>query len=207
MAMKRMATATKLNFGTKTVSSPGEEMAADLWVVKQFGEQWLMAVIDGLGHGPEALKAAETARGVIEMFEGQPHPATILTECSAAMTNTRGAVIGLCLVDYGRDRLTWSGVGNIEGKVVWRETEGQLQQVSLISTPGIVGCDLPKLNQQVCKLKPASLIIMFTDGLDSKWVFPENRWLFEMEPEALAAHLMKSHSKKTDDSLVAVVRY
>lgn len=207
MVMRSRATATRLNFGTKTVPSPGEKIAADLWVVKQFGEQWLMAVIDGLGHGPEALKAAETAREVIEMFEGQPNPAAILTECSAAMTNTRGAVIGLGLVDYGRDCLTWSGVGNIEGKVVWRETGGQLQQVSLISTPGIVGLDLPKLNHQVCKLKPASLIIIFTDGLDSRWVFPENRWLFEMEPEALATHLMKSHCKKTDDSLVAVVRY
>jgi len=200
------AAAAGLDYAVAVTPISGEEVAADICVVKQFGERWLLAIIDGLGHGEAARRAAEVAQAVIE-DSAQPHLATILTACDAAMKSTRGAVIGLGLIDYGQNTLTWLGVGNTAGKVVWRGDDGRLQESSLSSMPGVVGLGLPTLNQYVYRLQPGSLMIAFTDGLDDRWVFPENRWLFEMETEALAAHLMQSHYKETDDCLVAVARY
>jgi len=196
----------KLDYNMKVNPIIGEDVSADLCVVKRFGKQWLVAVIDGLGHGEDALEASLVAEKIIKKSE-QTHLATILSDCHEAMKKTRGAVIGLALIDYAENRLTWVGAGNIEGKVVWRNEKNRIEQSTLMSMPGVVGYNLPRVHQQVYDLKPGTLIIAFTDGLTSRWIFPEGRWLFEMETEKLAVRLMKSYSKKTDDSLVAVVRY
>jgi len=198
--------AGELDCGVKVSPFAGEEVVGDAFVAKRFGERWLLAVIDGLGHGQEAFHAAQIAKQVIKE-SNQPHLSTILSDCHVAMKNTRGAVIGLVFIDYGQNRLTWVGTGNAGGKIVWRGDRGRLEQSTLMSMPGIVGFNLPKPNQQVYNMKPGTLIIMFTDGISDRWVFPEGNWLFEMETEALAARLMKSYGKDTDDSLIAVVRY
>lgn len=206
MAVKETTLAAKLDHAMEVSPIAGEEVAADTCVVRQFGKRWLLAVIDGLGHGNDAVHASKVAGRAIEGFK-EPHLATILADCHAAMKNTRGAVIGLALIDYRQERLTWLGVGNVAGKVVWRGDEGRLRQSTLLSSPGVVGFNLPKPHQQVYTLKPGALIIVYTDGLSDRWVFPESTWLFEMETKHLVARLMKSYHKGTDDSLVLVARY
>ncbi len=203
MAVKRTMPATKPDYAVKVTPITGEEVAADTFVVKQFGKRWLLAVIDGLGHGEDAVRASLLAKETIESSE-EPHLATILTDCHAALKNTRGVVVGLALIE--QRHLTWVGVGNIEGKVIWHGDQEQLEQSTLLCSPGVVGFNMPKINQQVYDMEPDTLIIIFTDGLNDKWVFPEGSWMFEMETEQLAERLMKSYQKGTDDSLVLVVR-
>jgi phosphoserine phosphatase RsbX len=205
MALIQTLNTTSLDYAVRVTPIAGEEAAGDTFVVKQFEKHWLLAVIDGLGHGSEAVQASRTAGEIISGFR-EPHLATIMAGCNTALKATRGAVVGLALIENQSRRLTWAGVGNIEGKMVWRGNRDRVEQSNFPSVPGVVGFNMPKIFQQVYTLRPDTLVIIFTDGLDDRWVFPENNWLFEMETEPLAEHLMKSYQKETDDRLVLVAR-
>lgn len=42
---------------------PGEQRCGDAWLHLDLGDASLLAIVDGLGHGPEAAAAASAALG------------------------------------------------------------------------------------------------------------------------------------------------
>ncbi len=84
---------------------PGEVVSGDLHVVAPFPGGVLVAVVDGLGHGPDAAEAARIAVAVLQDAAGQP--ATSLVErCHAALRRTRGVVLSVASLDAGSGIMT-----------------------------------------------------------------------------------------------------
>ena len=48
----------------------------------------------------------------------------LLQRCHAALRNTRGAVMTVAWFDLDGARLRWTGVGNVEGRLVARRAAG-----------------------------------------------------------------------------------
>src|SRR6266508_1579635 len=61
-----------LEFGAATPSYPTMPVNGDAFVIKRWNASALVAVIDGLGHGPYAHRAAQTARQYVETHVDQP---------------------------------------------------------------------------------------------------------------------------------------
>ncbi len=95
----------------------GEDRSGDLavWVPYEGGA--LVAAVDGLGHGGAAADAAEAAAEQFHRYAGEP-PEALLRHCHQALRSTRGVVATVAWFDLETAGLTWTGIGNVEGRLV-----------------------------------------------------------------------------------------
>ena len=73
---------------------PGESVSGDRHVVLPHRRGVTLAVIDGIGHGPEAAKAAELAADTLRLMPDN-NLLVHLNCCHLALANTRGVVMTL----------------------------------------------------------------------------------------------------------------
>jgi phosphoserine phosphatase RsbX len=181
---------------------PGESVNGDTYVVATRGGRVLVAVIDGLGHGPGAAEAATVARETIEENAAEPlEPLLVL--CHRALRRTRGATMTLAGIDSAGGTLEWVGVGNVEGAVLRRRADG-ISVDSVFNYPGVVGYRLPKVQVRRVELAVGDLLVLATDGVSPQFL-AEPVALRDVEP--LAARILEDHGRTSDDALVLVGRY
>src|SRR5688572_19941345 len=89
----------------------GESVSGDLYLIKQFNDGELLAVVDGMGHGKEAVRAAKTAVDVLRQFASEP-VTDLMNRCHEALKQTRGVVMTLAALSARESIVTWLAVGN-----------------------------------------------------------------------------------------------
>ncbi|HEY1086237.1 MAG TPA: SpoIIE family protein phosphatase, partial [Archangium sp.] len=167
----------------------------------------LLAVVDGLGHGPSAELAARTA---VDALRAAPRRSVeeLVHACHEGLKRTRGAVMSLASFDVARSTMTWVGVGNVEG-VLLRRDGIEVQRERLFVRGGIVGQALPTLRPGTVAVSRDDVIVFATDGLDSSFI--DARLAQEVlrgeEVELMARRLLEQHARERDDALVLVGRY
>jgi len=181
--------------------SAGESESGDRHLVKAIGGQVLVAVVDGLGRGPEAAAAARAAIETLERDDESTLPG-FLTACHRALTGTRGAVLSLALVDPAARALTWAGVGNVAGVLVQRGPAGHARGLAMRG--GIVGGDMPRIEPETLALSGDDTLIFATDGI--KGTFADELPLND-DPNSQAAAILERHGRTDDDALVVVAHF
>jgi len=177
--------------------------SGDACVVTPVEHGLLIAVADGLGRGPDAARVARQALRTVENST-RTSPAELLEQCHAAMHGTRGAVLGIALVDSRESSLSWVGVGDVRAMLCRAEPVGPGKLDVLHSHNGIVGRSLPRLRPVLRSLLDGDVIVVATDGLE-RGIEPDPR---ADEPvERIASGLLERFAVKTDDALVLVARY
>jgi anti-sigma regulatory factor (Ser/Thr protein kinase) len=185
--------------GSMTRPHPGEDVNGDASFFKKRGQRTLIGVVDGLGHGPGAHEAASVAIETLEQWAGEP-VGEIIDAVHGALRPTRGAVIGLAIVDEERKLLQFAGVGNIETRLY-----GPAQTAGPISSHGTLGHRLGTVRPWTCDWDGGT-IIMASDGLSSSWTPDFYPGLFSQSPQIIAGVLMRDYARNTDDATVLVVR-
>ncbi|HEV8441348.1 MAG TPA: SpoIIE family protein phosphatase [Methylomirabilota bacterium] len=175
------------------------EESGDQYVVHTTAHGVLVAVADGLGHGPEAAVAARTALSVIEENAEEP-VARLLARCHERLRPTRGAVLSLASFTTRETTMTWIGVGNVDG-ILLRADPGAKPE-RLLLRAGVLGHQLPPGDSFRVPVAPGDTLIFATDGIRSEFAetLKPGR---PPEPERILAE----HGKSTDDALVVVARY
>jgi serine phosphatase RsbU (regulator of sigma subunit) len=186
----------------------GQAKTGDCFVVRFFGRQALVAVVDGVGHGEEAASAARLAAGALEEYTGERPLTGLLEECHQRLHGSRGAVISLALLNAEKDTLAWLGVGNIEGlllrKVDNGAASGGSSQESLLLRAGVLGHILPRLSVTTMPLGKDDLLVFATDGIQPEFVTGIRS---ELSVQRIAQDILDRFALETDDALVLVVRY
>jgi phosphoserine phosphatase RsbX len=163
----------------------------------------LLAVIDGLGHGPKAALAAREAVSILQMHATLPIPA-LIARCHEGLKHTRGAVMSLAVLDNRSGTLDWCGVGNVEGVLLRAETASGRTCAAIIARGGVVGYRLPSLRVNTVSLLARDILILATDGISSDFTHAVD---LEQPPQAIADSVFVQCSKASDDALVLVARY
>ncbi len=169
----------------------GESVSGDAWLVKEFPDGALVAVVDGLGHGP---LAAEAARAVTDFLASQPWTdlAVLLKDCSAAVAHTRGAALALLHVDVSAMRLRHCGVGNVDVTAIGR------QPARPVSLPGVVGARIRKVVETTHTLHAGDRLAVFTDGISSRFDLSQYRGASAQDTaEQILAQWSMSHDDAT----------
>ena len=181
----------------------GRGRSGDLAVFAPSARGGLVAVIDGLGHGGAAADASEAAAEVLRRHVDEA-PQALLERCHSALRRTRGAVMTLAWFDVEAQALTWTGVGNVEARLVRGPGGADARYASPVVLGGVVGFNLPRVRVGTVELLPGDAVAMATDGVAADYSA-------SLEPgvdaQALADRVMDRHGKGTDDALAVVVRY
>ncbi len=181
----------------------GQDLSGDASVVADFEAGVVVCVIDGLGHGDEAAKAAAVARSVILANAGEPL-LDLARLCHEELKKTRGAVTSFASFDAYRDSMSWLGVGNVEAVLFRHDSSGAVARESLVPRGGVLGYTLPPLHCADLAVRPGDLLVMATDGVAG--AFAES-----IDPNAdlekLAGDLMEKYGKLSDDALILTARY
>lgn len=192
-----------LDWAVKSRALPGETESGDRCVVLEVWGGVLVAVIDGIGHGAEAARAADCAVQTIEENAARTF-LSLLQQCHYNLLNTRGVVLSLAFLDKQRT-MTWMGIGNVEGRLVRRRVQYAEKSESLLLRTGVVGGDtLPAFYPRGVTLIRGDMLIMATDGIRGDF---EDIIDVESEPDEIAAKLIAQKSRLNDDALVFVGRY
>jgi anti-sigma regulatory factor (Ser/Thr protein kinase) len=189
-------------FSAISVPAPSETECGDAWQLRLVGHNLSAIVVDGLGHGPLAAKAA--AEGLAVFGDGRfKGPLAYFEAAHSSMNTTRGAAIAVAQVNISERKLHYAGVGNIAGRLVSVET-GKCW--SLISYNGIVGTAIRKLQQFEYQWQNCDLLIMHSDGLSDRWKLSDYPGLARADTAVIAAVLYRDAKRGSDDSTVLVAR-
>ena len=154
---------------------------------------------DGLGHGPEAARAAAAA--IAALGAGKALQAGELMQAAHdALRPTRGAAMATARIDFDADELRFAGVGNIGGWVI----DGSRR--ALVSHNGIVGHNMRKVQEFALPFPPGALCIMHSDGIQTQWDLDKYPGLAGRSPVLVAAILMRDFIRRRDDAMVLAVR-
>jgi phosphoserine phosphatase RsbX len=191
-----------IQWGVAHAALAGEPKCGDSYLVKLFTGGALTAVVDGIGHGEEACRAAQAASRIVESYAGDDMVA-LLRRCHEALRGSRGAVMSVAMFDFRHATMAWLGVGNVEGLLL-RSPPSQPARETLLLRAGVLGHQLPALQAAAVPVYPGDTLIFTTDGIRNGFSLgPEHKH----SPQEIADHILAEDSKGTDDSLVLVARY
>jgi negative regulator of sigma-B (phosphoserine phosphatase) len=192
-----------LELGVAERALAGEHRSGDRAVLVAYEGGALVAAIDGLGHGSEAADAAEFAA---EVLTARPddEPGQLIEACHEALTRTRGAVMTLAWFDLVGARLTWTGVGNVEGRLVHAGAGPTAPTEGALTKGGVVGYNLPSIHVTSAELLAGDVMVLATDGIDSGFA---RAIAAGATAQDIADRILADHGKAGDDALVVVVRY
>lgn len=181
----------------------GQTVSGDLHVVKAFNQSALLAVVDGVGHGEEAMAAAQTA---VSILEAHVHESAIslIKRCHEALKQSRGVVMTLVSLSAVEHTVTWMGVGNVEGRLVRSEPDASHPSEYVLLRGGLIGLHLPALHASVVPVARGDLLVLATDGIHADF---DRSIDIRETPQSIANAVLAQHCKGTDDALVLVARY
>lgn len=182
---------------------PGQGVSGDLHLVEKFADGVLLAVVDGVGHGPEATLAAKIA---VDTLRSRPNESvhSLINRCHAALRDTRGVVMTVASWHGADGTMTWLGVGNVEGLLFRADSVRAPACESVLLRGGLVGAQLPDLYASVIPISNGDLLILASDGIRNDF---EYDIVIKASPKRIADHILEKYFKGTDDALVLVARF
>jgi anti-sigma regulatory factor (Ser/Thr protein kinase) len=182
--------------------APHEVRCGDGWRVAERPGEFTLMMVDGLGHGMDAAVVADEAGDVFDADPFAPLP-TVLQNAGVRLQKTRGGAMAVVRVD-GRNRVArFVGVGNIAAHLRARGDEAGR---GLVSHNGIVGGEVRKIQEFTYECPEDALLVVHSDGLQSRWSFRPYAGLITRHPAVIAGILYRDFTRGRDDVTVAVIR-
>ena len=188
-----------MTWGAVVRPKQNETVSGDAYLVcEQPDARVLAAVVDGLGSGEEAARAAQAAERTIRAHANMPLK-ELIQLVHQTLYNTRGAVIGVLRLDLDKHEADFIGVGNI-GVHAYSQ-----QLIKPISKNGFLGFRLPALLELHYSYNPGDVFVLYSDGISSRF---GQDWQIDLQQPAqhIAESILASYGKSTDDATVLVMK-
>ncbi|MBV9576607.1 MAG: SpoIIE family protein phosphatase, partial [Gammaproteobacteria bacterium] len=117
------------------------------------------------------------------------------------LQGTRGAVIGICLIDIKSGLVNYISIGNIRTRII-----GQ-QGYRFIARTGVLGFTKTKPILEKYLLNNKDILLMYSDGITDRFEIKDYPNIITDPVEVIAANIMQLFSKKMDDASCIAVRY
>jgi serine phosphatase RsbU (regulator of sigma subunit) len=152
-----------LTIAVATRPASGETVNGDRAQIDWSGNRCRISVIDGLGHGLEAARDAE--RVAVALSEHPDlSPTDSLIFCDRVLRGQRGAAISVATIDLHAGRLSFAGLGNVEGRF-----NNGIRSERLITYRGIVGVAMRTLRTFEYSLESDWTLALHTDGVSDRF--------------------------------------
>ncbi len=189
-----------LEIGVATRRHPHMNENGDAFVIKKWETGALVGVIDGVGHGQFAYRAARTAQVYVEEHAFQPME-SIFRGAGRACRGTRGVVMALARFDFVAGAMSYASVGNIEVHLF-----GAPVRPSFVLRRGIVGGKnvVPVVSKH--QWTSECVLVLHSDGVSTRWTPEDFPSLLSGAPEIQSRQLLQKLASEADDATVLIVK-
>jgi anti-sigma regulatory factor (Ser/Thr protein kinase)/serine/threonine protein phosphatase PrpC len=182
---------------------PNEDTSGDDGAFLRSDEWLLLAVVDGLGHGPLAREASAAAVETLASAEGHTVD-QVLMRSHVALRDTRGAVMAAVRIREPGDVAVVGCAGNASVHVYGLGAARRFSGPSFVL--GAAGRP-PRIFVEEHLLAPSDAVVLFTDGLTTKTDLEgELDLVLREHPVVIAQRLVERFGRGNDDALVLVAR-
>jgi anti-sigma regulatory factor (Ser/Thr protein kinase) len=207
-------TALRLEFWAAPVSKPdrvpeiggvcipkaGEVACGDAWSMEPDGRDCSLLVVDGLGHGADAARAARAATEVLAQHP-TVGPSEVLHLVHLALASTRGGAAAVARFNTLGPQGSFAGVGNIAARV-----ESATSRRHLVSHNGTLGHIVRKVQEFTFDFPEDAVLILHSDGLSGHWTLADYPGLIGKDSALIAGVLYRDHDRGRDDVTVVVIK-
>ncbi len=174
-------------------------MSGDTTVVQQLDDGLFAAIVDVLGHGPEAHELTGTIEKVLN-DSAEADVSITLERLHNALQGSRGAAAGLCRISAG-GRVDYAGVGNTAVRRLGTA------ETRLISRDGVIGQQMRTPLPQELQLEPGDVLLLYTDGVKDRFTLADYPGVLEQSAQAIARNIVQRFGKDYDDAACIAVRF
>ncbi|MBW2310137.1 MAG: SpoIIE family protein phosphatase [Deltaproteobacteria bacterium] len=176
--------------------------SGDTGVVREFNDKVFLGLVDVLGHGEEAWKAAKIYKRFLEKNYRRS-----LVEIGEKLhehihkKGIRGAVIGVCHLVKNTGELSYIVTGDISLRKFGTISE------RAVSQPGIMGEAIRFLREKKTHLVDDDVLILHSDGIKYHFDLRDYPQLFKESARNIATNLIAKFGKDHDDASCIVLKY
>lgn len=191
----------QLDFGVVTRAHPEHPVDnGDSFIIRRDRSQALVGVIDGVGHGKLAHHAAKIAHECVEKYTDETL-ITLFSHVANACRPTRGVVMALAQIDWLENRLSITGIGNVEVRLLTPQQNNRLN-----INRGILGFNtvLPKMLQHAWDNN--SILVLHSDGISPDWEPSDFPDFYTSRAQVIAQRLFARLADNDDDATIIVIK-
>jgi len=181
----------------------GETFSGDVVFVQPQGDGVFAAVIDALGHGPDAHKLGVQLSVALSRWLPEAAPPAAegaLAVLHESARGTRGAAAAVAWLDT-RTLEGWvAGVGNVRCRLFGAVTR------TVEFAEGVLGQRVRSPRPVSLALQPTDVLILFSDGVAGRFRLDDYPSLGLDPAPAIAFNVVKRFGKGADDASCAVIR-
>lgn len=177
-----------------------DDECGDTGLIAANGDLHLAALVDILGHGPEAHDVSLLADSFLAEHADMPLT-DLLKGLHGQLKGTRGGVAALCRLDAACGEMRFIGIGNITCRIFGAENSRVLSQ------EGIVGYMAPACKEKTIHLALNDIVLLHSDGITEHFQPHEHPGLLTGSVREIADRVMASFAKTDDDASCIVMRY
>jgi anti-sigma regulatory factor (Ser/Thr protein kinase) len=188
-----------LEVGSAVKPFPGEFVSGDVVVSTGTRRGRLVALIDGLGHGPAAAEAAGCAADAFSENADLPL-GELFAVVHRELRGTRGAVASAASFDVGTQSFEFAGVGNVAARLL---AGSEAERSTPLVRPGVLGSAFRSVTSQHLPFEEGDVLLLYSDGVRSRFDALALRLL---EARAAAEDVVETAGRNHDDASCVVVR-
>lgn len=189
-----------LDFASYGQPCLGERVSGDVAVIEQQDDLLFLAMVDVLGHGPEAYVLAVQIKDYLRSSWSRDVVAT-LQRLHTEIKGSRGAAVGLGVFNMAGGELRYTGVGNTCVRKFGS------RPARLYSQGGIVGGHMRSPLEQKLQITNSDVIVLYTDGVQDRFELEDYPQLLYERAATVARNIVRRFSKAHDDATCLVLRY
>lgn len=188
--------AKSLQVGVVQTPMRGEAVCGDAYELFKFDDGFLIVVADGLGHGHHAAEASQQACKAVA-GNTDLSPADLIKRVHEQLRATRGAAVSIARFYSNHRIIRYAGVGNVTGVILHAGRTTQM-----ISHNGTAGHEVRRIQQFEYSAPPDSTLLMYSDGLSSRWNTALLPAIQPCHPSLQAAVLYHESVRGRDDATI-----
>jgi hypothetical protein len=200
MQDETFGTVDELEYASVARPCFGELVSGDAAIVQSRNGTLFLAMVDALGHGPNAYAVAVQIRAFLEV-EWQEDVIGTLLRLHETIRGSIGAAVGLASLDLASGKLRYTGVGN----TVVRKFG--TRSMRLPSTDGVVGSRIRSPRENELRLGKTEVLTFYTDGIKDRFEIKDYPQLIYESSRSIARKIVRNYGKQFDDATCLVVRY
>jgi len=172
----------------------------DTGIIKEFDNKVFVGIVDVLGHGEEAHEVAAICENFFQKNYNLDLVET-LKGLHESIKGSRGAVVGLSLLDLESGELQCTAMGNVTIRKFGSSN------TRIISREGIVGYMMSNPRKEKMKLYDGDVLVLYTDGVKEHFDQKDYPELLAHDARTIATRIMDQFGKEHDDAICIVLKY